>query len=132
MMPGQTEPRLTKAGPATLTARERTRLAGILARLSSPFENERAAAGLLASAFMDRHGIGWSDLIDVLGSRPGVDAAPAPEPVRGERVRATPVRSEPVRVAQARPERRRNGTGGWRGYDRRRNAQPGRELNLSL
>ena len=40
-----------------------TRLLGILARLGSPFEGERAAAGLLAHQFIKKRGVGWPDLI---------------------------------------------------------------------
>src|SRR4051794_18168802 len=54
-----------------LSRREQTRLAAILARLSSPFENERAAAGLLATAFVNKHNLMWSDVVDTL--RPMTD-----------------------------------------------------------
>jgi hypothetical protein len=64
-----------------LSPREQTRLAGILARLSSPFEAERATAGLLASEFMARHDLAWSDLTGVLRQRADTEATAAdPEP----------------------------------------------------
>ncbi len=49
-----------------LTPRERARLSSILARLASPYEGERAAAGLLASAFVAKRGLAWADLTATL------------------------------------------------------------------
>jgi hypothetical protein len=49
-----------------LSVRERARLAAILARLASPYESERAAAGLLASAFVAKHDLTWSHLTSLL------------------------------------------------------------------
>ena|ERR1700722_17526987 len=63
--------------PHALSPRERTRLEGILARLASPYESERAAAALLASAFVARHGLTWSHLTGLL--QPAADA-PAVQP----------------------------------------------------
>jgi hypothetical protein len=48
---------------ATLSPAELTKLVGILSRLESPFDGERAAAALLASRMLRRHGLGWKDLI---------------------------------------------------------------------
>ncbi|WP_158747570.1 hypothetical protein [Acidisphaera sp. L21] len=93
---------MAAASPAySLTPRERTRLAGILARLASPFESERAAAGLLASAYMAKHNLTWSDLMT------GHPASPPPPP------------------APEKPSRERRHSLGalWRGYNRRRAAQ---------
>lgn len=96
------------AGHRALTPRERARLAAILARLASPYDGERAAAGLLASAFVAEHGLMWTDLI----------AALRPMPER-------PVASgEPPRQ-----ERRRKGGKSWRGFCRRRPAPLGQALN---
>ena len=60
----------------TLTPADRARLAGILGRLGSEFDGERAAAGLLASKFLRDRGLSWHDLID----RP----APTPPPAPGD------------------------------------------------
>lgn len=88
--------------PATFGPREQARLAHILARLESPFENERAIAGLLATAFLKRHGLTWSDLSAL--SHPVAEPPPAREP----------------RVPRAKQERRRIGLASWAGYCRRR------------
>jgi hypothetical protein len=41
----------------------RDRLAAVLARLESPFDGERAAAGLIASKMVREAGMTWSDLL---------------------------------------------------------------------
>ena len=46
-----------------LSPAERTKLVNILARLASPFDGERAAAGLLATRLLDAKRIRWDDLI---------------------------------------------------------------------
>ena len=98
---------LDEAG--ALTPRERARLAGILARLASPYESERAAAGLLASAFVAKHGLTWADLTGLLGPMPGVPDASGELP---------------------RPRERRRGNGkGWRGFCRRRLVRLGQALD---
>lgn len=43
--------------------RQLTRLAGILARLDSPYDGERAAAGLLASRELRKLGLTWPELL---------------------------------------------------------------------
>ncbi len=88
-----------------LTPRERSRLAAILARLASPFENERAIAGLLASAFIAKRDLVWTDLTALLSQRPPPQAA-----------------CPPVQ------ERRRGGRSAWRGYCRRRVVPCGQAL----
>ena len=98
----------TPAKLQTLTPRERARLAGILARLASPFESERAAAGLLASAFVAKHGLTWADLTILL------------QPLSG----ASTASDEP----SPRPDRRRSGKG-WRGFCRRRLVLLGQALD---
>ncbi len=92
-----------------LTPRERARLAGILARLASPYESERAAAGLLASAFVEKHGLTWADLTAILQPIPEAPAA-SKEP-------------------RPKPDRRRAGSKGWRGFCRRRLVQLGQALD---
>ena len=92
-----------------LTARERARLAGILARLASPYESERAAAGLLASAFVAKHGLTWVDLTTLL--------RPLPE---------APAASDGSSLRQ---DRRRGSGKGWRGFCRRRLVQLGQALD---
>ena len=106
-MPGH--PDGTPAKLQALTPRERARLAGILARLASPYESERAAAGLLASAFVAKHGLTWADLTTLL--------QPLPE--------ASTASGEP----SPRQDRRGRGGKGWRGFCRRRLVQLGQALD---
>ena len=68
----QTVAKVQRLGP-----REQARLAGILARLASPFESERATAGLLASAFVAKHELTWSHLTSLLQPLPDAGALPA-------------------------------------------------------
>jgi hypothetical protein len=97
------------AGHQALTPRERARLSGILARLASPYDGERAAAGLLASAFVAKRGLAWADLTVTL--QPAARAPTVPKkPSPGQ-------------------ERRRNGSKTWRGFCRRRLVPPGQMLN---
>jgi hypothetical protein len=49
-----------------LSHRERAKLEGILARLASPYESERATAALFASEFLTKHGLTWSHLVGLL------------------------------------------------------------------
>lgn len=93
----------------TLTPRERERLAGILAMLSSPHDGERAAAGLLASAFVAKHGLAWADVVSSL----------------------RPITAAGVEPCQAPPQqdRRRSAGTTWYGYCRRRLARMGQALN---
>ena len=92
-----------------LSPHERAKLASILARLASPFEGERAAAGLLASAFIEQHGLTWMDLTNLL----------------------QPVARVPVETDEALPngDRRRRDSKGWRGFCRRRRTRPGQMLD---
>jgi hypothetical protein len=92
-----------------LAPRERAKLIGILSRLASPYANERAIAGLLASAFVTKHALMWSDLITFL--RPAGTSATAERPQQ---------------------DRRRAGRREWRGYCRRRRTLVGNTLNLFL
>jgi len=92
-----------------LTPRERARLSSILARLASPYEGERAAAGLLASAFVAKRGLAWADLTATLQPTNEIPTAP----------------KEP----SPRQERRRNGSKTWRWFCRRRPVPPGQVLN---
>ena len=91
-----------------LSSREQMRLAGILARLASPFDGERAAAALLANAFMHRHGLAWSDL--TVFRRTVSEQQPSPE---------------------ARPPYDRRHLPGrpWQGYCRRRPLRSAQALN---
>jgi hypothetical protein len=61
-MPGQADPPLS----GSLAQRDQDRLAAILSRLASPFDNERAIAGLLASMFIAQRGLNWPDLTRLL------------------------------------------------------------------
>ena len=92
-----------------LTPRETARLSSILARLASPYEGERAAAGLLASAFVAKHGLAWADLPAML------------QPVA--KASATPKKPSPDQ------EQRRNDSKTWRGFCRRRLVSLGQALN---
>ena len=46
-----------------MTAAERRRLVGVLGRLDSDFDGERAAAGLLASRMLRSAGLDWDALL---------------------------------------------------------------------
>ena len=81
-----------------------------VARLSSPFESERAAAGLLATAFLAKHGLSWEGLTALL-QPPAAPTAPD---------EASPMQ-----------DRRRGGGAAWRGYCRRRMARLGQALSRS-
>ena len=117
-MPG---PDPAAARLAALTPRERTRLAGILSRLSSPFESERAAAGLLATAFIEKHGLAWADLTSLPRPAP---AAPVPAPP------PPPARADATPGAPPLGQVERRGTGkAWRGYCRRRLTRLGQALS---
>jgi hypothetical protein len=105
-MPSRADPPLA----GFLDTRERDRLAAILSRLSSPYDNERAAAGLLASVFVARHGLEWLDLTSLL------------LPIR----RTTIMQAAPGQQQ----DRRSSGSREWSGYCRRRRSQPGETLNL--
>jgi hypothetical protein len=101
----------TAHGYQALSSREKARLAGILSRLASSFDNERAAAGLLATAFIDKHGLTWPEVIDAL-----------------QPVRPTP---PPQIDPPASRGRRRGGDKGWRGYCRRRSVRRGAALDVA-
>jgi hypothetical protein len=93
----------------SLSPREQARLAAILSRLSSSFDSERAAAGLLATAFIAKHNLTWSDLAGMFRPLPDLPVASA--------------------APRAKNERRRIGAQ-WRGYCRRKKVCRGRILDL--
>lgn len=67
-----------------LTAAERTKLVGILGRLGSDHDGERAAAGLLASRLLRSRGLCWDDLLPPPGTgRAGPPPRPEPPPAAG-------------------------------------------------
>lgn len=99
------------AGLGALTPRDRARLAAILARLASPHGGERAAAGLLASAFVAKHGLTWAGLTASL--------RPVPEDPASAAAGLRPPRQE----------RRRRGGKAWRGFCRRRPTPLGQSLD---
>lgn len=70
-----------------LSLAERTKLAAIMARLASPYDGERAAAGLLASAFVARHNLAWSDLTSLL--QPASKTPAGSDETQANRQRAT-------------------------------------------
>jgi hypothetical protein len=90
--------------------REQTKLVHILSMLSSPFEHERAAAGLLASVFLTKHGLAWSD---VVSSRP-----------------ETAAEAEMAELKRNRRRSRRDSNRQWRGYCRRRRFSVSQIVNL--
>jgi hypothetical protein len=102
-------PDLALAALQALTPRERAKLAAILARLASPHAGERAAAGLLASAFVAKRGLAWVDLAALL------------QPV--------PASSVTQREPPPRQERRRGCGKPWRGFCRRRRVRPGQAMD---
>lgn len=46
-----------------LPPEDHRKLVGILGRLASDADGERAAAGILATQLISRHGVGWADLL---------------------------------------------------------------------
>ena len=104
----------------TLSPRERARLAGILSRLSSSFDGERAAAGLLATEFVAKHNLAWSDLVDTLRPADVTEAERQPE-------HAPQTAIDPL----AKSDRRRGGSRLWRGYCRRHRVGRGAAVDLS-
>lgn len=115
----------SEAAAAKLTQQQRARLANILARLSSPFEAERAAAGLLATAFIDRNGLEWPDLVAMLkpAQRKAPEQRAAPEPRRAAEQAPMAERTAPPR------DRRRAPPRPWQGYNRRRSTVAGQSIN---
>jgi hypothetical protein len=70
---------------APLTAAELERLRNICARLSSDYEGERAAAGLLASRLLRDRGLVWADVVmpaTPLPSRPAAEHTQYEQPWR--------------------------------------------------
>lgn len=71
-----------------LNAADRAKLAAILARLGSPYDGERAAAGLLADRFVRDRDLSWGDVLAPPASAeraaPDPHPEPAPEPWRVE------------------------------------------------
>lgn len=65
-MPSGNARAATTATATTLTPAERARLVGVLGRLGSDHDGERAAAGLLASRLLNTKGLTWGDLIVVV------------------------------------------------------------------
>lgn len=62
------------SAPSTLTSAERARLVGILGRLGSDHDGERAAAGLLASRLLNGKGLTWDTLISTAEAPPDTRA----------------------------------------------------------
>lgn len=98
----------TAAKAHALSPREQARLAAILARLSSPFEGERATAGLLASAFVAKHALTWTHLASLLQPLPDASGM----------------------AAKPQSNRRRAGKGGGYGYGQTRPGPQGQALDL--
>ena len=59
---------------------DRRKLVGILSRLASDHDGERAAAGLLATRLLKSRGLGWDQIIDTGVSPPRHDQWDAPPP----------------------------------------------------
>jgi hypothetical protein len=101
-------------------ARERTKLAAILAMLSSDYEQERATAGLMATAFLRRYNLDWRD---VAALAEGDDPAPA-SPAGAQ----PPAHLPQLMCRQAwhvEPAQ-------WRGYERRRSKPAGQFLDTLI
>ena len=67
---------------ATLATDDRRKLVGILSRLASDHDGERAAAGLLATRLLKTRGLGWDDVVGLTLPAPRRDAWDSPEPPR--------------------------------------------------
>ena len=63
---------------AMLSAAELRRLVGVLARLESTFDGERAAAALLASRMLRDKGLTWPDVLQVESPTRAAGAADPP------------------------------------------------------
>ena len=98
-------------GADKLSPQDKAKLARILSRLSSDFENERDNAARLAAAFVHKHNLDWSDLPEMLS--------------------ASSVHPSSQSDNQSYQDRRRRGVSGWRGYDRRRPNGSGVSLDIS-
>ena len=57
----------------------RNKLVAVLARLESPYDGERAAAGLIASKMLREAGVTWAEVIALSGRTPEL---PRPRPHR--------------------------------------------------
>lgn len=85
----------------------------ILAMLSSPYDGERATAGLFATSFLAKHNLMWADLTGLLQPVPRAsETAAPPAPPAGDR--------------------RRSGTRMWSGYCRRCPAVQRRGLDMNI
>lgn len=56
-----------------LPPEDHRKLVGILARLASDADGERAAAGLLATQLISRHGVGWAELLAPVAAEISLD-----------------------------------------------------------
>lgn len=61
-----------------MTPAERNKLIGILGRLASPYDGERAAAGLLATRFLTNANESWASLLAPQVEYRGRTASPPP------------------------------------------------------
>lgn len=66
----------------SLSPTDRRRLVGILGLLASPYDGERAAAGLLATRLLQQRGVSWADVIGGGSLRvpSATQAGPVPRP----------------------------------------------------
>ncbi len=98
-----------------LTPAEQRRLEAILARLASPYEGERAAAALLASAFVQKHALVWADVVAM--AHPAMSAGSSPTEATTPAAPAGGTSSERLSSPQ---DRRRRNERVWQVYCRRR------------
>jgi hypothetical protein len=81
----------------TINTKERQRLAAILGMLGSDQAGERAAAGLQAEAFRQKHGLTWTDLLALQPEPSPLPNDPPPPPYEPpERRRSQPEFQPPL------------------------------------
>ena len=81
---------------APLASDDRRKLVGILSRLASNHDGERAAAGLLATRLLSARGLGWDEVIGIALPPPLRDPwAGTPPPPFPWRMQAAACRARP-------------------------------------
>ena len=81
---------------ARLALDDRRKLVGILSRLASDYDGERAAAGLLATRLLKARGLGWDEVIGIALPSPVCNPwAGTPPPPFPWRMQAAACRARP-------------------------------------
>ena len=83
---------------APLASDDRRKLVGILSRLASDYDGERAAAGLLATRLLTARGLQWDEVIGI-----ALPAPPRPDPWAGAPPPQFPWRTQSA-ACRARPD----------------------------